>query len=115
MKVLDQYLIVSHLMMAQIGGNELVFEKNNFESESPISPFHYFHSRVCIDTSETGDLASCQLLTTFRESGEFGTFGTKGKTYKVKHTFLSKGKMSIGFYTAQCDYVLDLNNETSLP
>ncbi|CAB4017177.1 tripeptidyl-peptidase 2, partial [Paramuricea clavata] len=33
--------------------------------------------RVCVDTSETGDLANCKLLKTFRESGEFDTFGTK--------------------------------------
>ncbi|XP_031554866.1 tripeptidyl-peptidase 2-like [Actinia tenebrosa] len=31
--------------------------------------------RACVDTSENGDLQSCTLLSSFRESGEFATFG----------------------------------------
>ena len=40
---------------------------------------YHFYFRACIDTSEVGDLANCQLLSPYKESGEFGQFGTNGK------------------------------------
>ncbi|XP_065841097.1 tripeptidyl-peptidase 2-like [Oscarella lobularis] len=38
--------------------------------------FHDGHTwRAAIDTSESGDLATCTLLSSYRESGQFATFG----------------------------------------
>jgi hypothetical protein len=37
--------------------------------------------RGCIDTSGCGDLASCKLLSSFREERQYGTFGNAGKFF----------------------------------
>lgn len=45
-------------------------------------------NRACVDTSESGDLASCTLLSNYRDSGQYATFGKEGITWLLVVSYL---------------------------
>ena len=41
----------------------------------------FFLNRAVIDSNENGDLLSASVLSSFRESGQYATFGGQGEEY----------------------------------
>ena len=58
------------------------FLRDRTQTIFKVFPFTTF--RACVDTSESGDLASCTLLANYRESGQYATFGKEGVNYFFK-------------------------------
>ncbi|KAK2573431.1 Tripeptidyl-peptidase 2 [Acropora cervicornis] len=55
--------------------------------------FHDGHTwRACVDTSECGDLASCTLLSSYRETGQYATFGEED-LYNYSINVYEEGKI----------------------
>ncbi|CAH3119853.1 unnamed protein product [Pocillopora meandrina] len=70
--------------------------EKNYSDTGPVFDCIVFHDgytwRACVDTSESGDLASCTLLANYRESGQYATFG-KEDLFNYSITVYEEGKI----------------------